>query len=111
MCSLVFPVISGILRETSGDVEERCEDFGRGCVTEGLSLEEGTSTPEIDMYSKVPQTPRGRCRTNDTATDPTVIHNCYSSLLKVGMFSSNFDLGYHTVKNGQFTQRLKSLIK
>ncbi|KAK2878577.1 hypothetical protein Q8A67_019368 [Cirrhinus molitorella] len=68
----------GILRETSGDVEERCEDFGRGCVTEGLSLEEGTSTPETDMYSKVPQTPRERCRTNNTATDPTVIHNCYS---------------------------------
>lgn len=53
MCSLVFPVISGILRETSGDVEERREDFGSGCVTEGLSLEEGTSTPETDMYSKV----------------------------------------------------------
>ncbi len=53
VCSLVFPVISGILRETSGDVEERREDFGSGCVTEGLSLEEGTSTPETDMYSKV----------------------------------------------------------
>lgn len=76
MCSLVFPVISGILRETSGDVEERCEDFGRGFVTEGLSLEEGTSTPETDMYSKVP---------HDMAADPTVIHKFYdySSLLKV----------------------------
>ncbi len=94
MCSLVFPVFSGILRETSGDVEERCEDFGSGCVTEGLSLEEGTSTPETDMYSKVPQTPRGRRRTNDTATDPTVTHNCYNSLLKVGILISNFDLGY-----------------